>query len=171
MTLASHSKFPNHLVHQIQQQKAKISQNRRQTFKWLVKCIANCSILLTTNTFALDGSKSRQYFINSPQQTKGEIGLQMHARAFLHPLSLYTISLIRILERKCFLFILPWSYFCSKQLGNGSFGCYLPSYRRLLTCCLPQPNINNMWSWNPMTSFFSIYSHLIHLCSSEHSNC
>lgn len=70
-----------------------------------------------------------------------------------------------------FLFILPWSYFCSKQLGNGSFGCYLPSYRRLLTCCLPQPNINNMWSWNPMTSFFSIYSHLIHLCSSEHSNC
>lgn len=75
MNLASHSKFPNHLVHQIQQQKAKISQNRRQTFKWLVKCIANCSILLTTNTFALDGSKSRQYFINSPQQTKGEMGV------------------------------------------------------------------------------------------------
>lgn len=67
-----------------------------------MKCIANCSILLTTNTFALDGSKSRQYFINSPQQTKGEMGLQMHARAFLHPLSLYTVSLIRILEGKCF---------------------------------------------------------------------
>lgn len=102
MNLASHSKFPSHLVHQIQQQKAKISQNRKQTFKWLVKCIANCSILWTTNTFALDGSKSRQYFINSPQQTKGEIRLQMHARAFLHPLSLYTVSLIRILKGKCF---------------------------------------------------------------------
>lgn len=165
----SHGQFPNHF-HQVQQQKTEISLNSLKIdFQIINEIYCQLFHIMNNQYFCLRWIKVKTVLYKFPTANKTGNWVTNACKSIFPFIEFVHNFFDQNFKKELFLF-LSCSYRCNKPLGSRSSDDYLSSYRRLLTCCLAQPNINNMQSWNPMTSFLSIYSYLIRVCSSERNS-